>query len=258
MHSLNPAWSPDSFHARVASLAEIPANGRVLDLGCGRGLTLPYLLSRSGPSGEVVAADRNRRSLDAIGIKFPEEIANGRLTLTNLNIADKLPFEPARFDSVICQNVIECIADKSALIADIARVLRPGGVAVIGHHDFDGVLLASDDRDLTRRMVHGYADYTQQWQEFSDGQMGRLLPGLVAASPLSTGVTETVMFVDRTLSENSYARQHLEGMVSLAQEFGIADDVAKAWLRRLEARADAEQFYYALPWMYVVSRLPPA
>lgn len=256
MRSLNPVWSPESFHARVAALAEVPANGKALDLGCGRGLTLPYLLSSSGPSGEVVAADRDHRSLDAIRSGFPQEIANGRLTPTNVNFVDELPFEAARFDAVICQNVIECIPDKGALLADIARVLKPGGVAVIGHHDFDGVLLASDDRDLTRRLVHGYADHTQEWQEVSDGQMGRLLPGLVGTSPLSTAVTETVLFVDRTLSPNSYARQHLEGMVSLARESGVTDDEAGAWLARLEARAEAGQFYYALPWVYVVSRLP--
>lgn len=256
MRSLNPEWSPDSFHARVAALAEIPANGKVLDLGCGKGLTLPYLLAASGPSGEVVGADRDQRSLDAIRSGFPEEIANGRLTLTNVRIDDKLPFLAERFDSIVCQNVIECIPDKGALLTDIARILKPGGVAVIGHHDFDGMLLASDDRDLTRRLIHGYADHTQEWQEVSDGQMGRQLPGLVGASPLSTAVTETVLFVDRTLSRNSYARQHLEGMVSLARESGVTDDEAGAWLARLEARAEAGQFYYALPWVYVVSRLP--
>ena len=253
MRSLNPLWSRDDFHARVAALAAIKDGGRLLDLGCGRGFTIPHLLAGVGTSGEVVAADRVSRSLAMIREQYLGHCANGRLTLVDFNIAGPLPFASASFDSVVCQNVIECIPDRDCLLAEINRILRPGGVAVVGHYDFDGVLLASDDRELTRRMVHGYADHTQQWQDVSDGQMGRLLPGLVARSPFSEAATETVLFVDLILSKESYARDHLERMVALSREFGVSEESAKAWLNALEARSDAGQFYYALPWTYVVA-----
>jgi hypothetical protein len=158
---------------------------------------------------------------------------------------------------VVCQNFIECISDRDGLIAEIHRVLRSGGSAIIGHHDFDGVLLASDDRELTRCLVHGYADHTQQWQDVSEGQMGRLLPGLIANSPFKDAETETVLFVDLNLSEGSYARVHLEGIVELSREFGVSTESAKDWLRGMEARSGAGTFYYALPWTYVVGRTVP-
>lgn len=125
---------------------------------------------------------------------------------------------------------------------------------MIGHHDFDGILIASDDRALTRRLVHGYADHAQQWQDASDGLMGRLLPGLMANSPFGDAETETLLFVDLVLSKQSYARIHLEGMVALSKESGVPAESAKAWLRGLEARSDAGTFYYALPWTYVIAR----
>jgi len=176
------------------------------------------------------------------------------LTSVELDITRPLPFESASFDGVVCQNVIECVADRNRLLAEIARILKPEGSAVIGHYDFDGVLLASDDRAMTRRMVHGYADHTQNWQDASEGQMGRLLPGLIAGSSFSHAVTETVLFVDLALSRESYALDHLTGMVALSKEFGVPEDSAREWLAALQARSDAGRFYYALPWMYVVAR----
>lgn len=253
MRSLNPLWRRDEFHARLAALASIKDGGRILDLGCGRGFAVPHFLAGVGTSGEVVVVDRVSGYLAMIREQYPDHFTNGRLFLVDLNIAGPLPFASASFDSVVCQNVIECISDRDGLLIEISRILRPGGVAVIGHYDFDGVLLASDDRELTRRMVHGYADHTQNWQDASDGQMGRLLPGLVARSPLSEALTETVLFVDLTLSKESYARDHLEGIVALSTEFGVSNESAKGWLRALEARSDAGEFYYALPWTYVVA-----
>jgi len=92
VRSLNPQWKPADFHARVAALAAIKDGGRVLDLGCGRGFTLPHLLAGVGTSGEVVAADRMSRSLAVISEAYPDRIADGRLTLADLNIAGPLPF----------------------------------------------------------------------------------------------------------------------------------------------------------------------
>jgi SAM-dependent methyltransferase len=252
--SLNPYWTLDGFHARIVALAGLRETQRVLDLGCGRGHTLPHLLARIGAAGKAVAADRSADNLAGIRGKFHQETDAGRLSVVELDIAQKLPFDDASFDSVICQNVIECVTDKVSLVHEIHRILKPHGTALIGHHDFDGALIASDDRALTRRMVHGYADYTQDWQDVSDGQMGRRLPALVALSLFHEAETETQLFVDLTLSKESYARLHLDGMVALAAQFGVATETALAWLRALEARSDSGRFYYALPWVYVLAR----
>ncbi len=255
LQSLNPRWNQDEFHARVAALASIGEGSKVLDLGCGRGLTLSRLLATAGASGEVFAADRSRKNLEAVKQSYPAEIADKRLVVVETDVSAGLPFASSSLDTVVCQNVMECIVDKAGLLVEIRRVLKSGGVAVIGHYDFDGVMLASDDRELTRRLVHGYADYVQHWQDVAEGQMGRLLPGLAANSPFSEVVTETVLFVDLTLSNESYAQTHLEGMVALSEEFGVLSERARDWLGDLQGRSESGTFYYALPWTYFVARV---
>jgi SAM-dependent methyltransferase len=254
MRSLNPCWKNQDFHARIASLAAIGDGHTVLDLGCGRGNTIPHLLARVGTVGRVVAADRDDQNLVASKRRFSPEGADRRLSFIDLDVSKPLPFVSGTFDSVVCQDVIECVLDREGLLREIHRVLRSGGATVVGHHDFDGVLVASDDHELTRRLIHGYADHVQRWQDTAEGQMGRLLPGLFALSPFGDMATETLLFVDLVLSDASYARSHLDEIVSLATEFGVAPEQARLWLRAQEARSDAGTFYYAVPWTYVVAR----
>jgi SAM-dependent methyltransferase len=254
VRSLNPCWKNQDFHARIASLAAVGDGDRVLDLGCGRGNTIPQLLARVGTVGAVAAADRDYQSLVASKRRYSAEVADGRLSFIDLDVSKPLPFASETFDSVVCQDVIECVRDREGLLCEIHRILRSGGSTVIGHHDFDGVLVASDDHELTRRLIHGYADHVQRWQDTAEGQMGRLLPGLFALSPFEDMATETLLFVDLALSDGSYARSHLDEIVSLATEFGVAAEQARLWLRAQEARANAGRFYYAVPWTYVVAR----
>ena len=247
MRSLNPAWRRDDFHSRISRLADVGAGQHVLDLGCGNGNGLDALLSAVGPTGRVIALDRDAASLARAAER------TGPLATVEADFTAPLPLEQQSVDRVICQNVIECVADRAGLLREIHRVLRPGGRALVGHHDFDGVLLASDDKPLTRQLVHGYADFAQSWQDVAEGQMGRLLPGLFAGSPFAETRTETLLFVDTALAEGAYAHQHLGDIVRLSPHYGVLAETAERWLADLQARSDAGTFYYALPWTYVLA-----
>jgi SAM-dependent methyltransferase len=248
MRSLNPAWRLDDLHARIARLAEAGAGQRVLDLGCGNGNGVGALLATVGPEGRVVALDRHAASLARAAGR------EGPLTTVEADIGAPLPFDPQSFDAVVCQNVVECVADRAGLLCEIHRVLKPGGRALVGHHDFDGVLVASEDRALTRQLVHGYADHVQSWQDVVEGQMGRLLPGLFAGGPFTEMRTETLLFVDLVLADGTYAHQHLGDTVRLGPHYGVPAETAERWFADLQARSDAGLFYYALPWTYVLAR----
>jgi len=91
---------------------------RVLDAGCGGGLVAREL---AAAGAEVVGVDRSRGSLGvarrAVGTRFAP--AQGRL--------ERLPFAAGAFDAVVAADVLEHLPDLPAAVAELARVLAPGG-----------------------------------------------------------------------------------------------------------------------------------
>ena len=98
---------------------QVGPQGQVLDYGCG--------------AGQIVAALR-ARGFAAFGcdtyMEAPEAWdkvpAAARPYVTRMD-ADHIPFEDASFDCVVSNQVIEHVADLDAFIAEIIRVLKPGG-----------------------------------------------------------------------------------------------------------------------------------
>lgn len=254
MRPLNERWQSGEFHRRLVEIAGAAPGERVLDLGCGQGATLSALLRATAPDGQVVGFDRDEAALARGRGQLGHDVfAPGHLALVAGDLARDLPFPDGCFDLLVCQNVLECVRDRAALVAEAWRVLRPGGRFLLGHHDFDSVTLASSNRDLTRRLVHGFADHKQAWQDVAEGQMGRLLPACLQGSRFRDTATETVTFVDLDLDEGTYARAYLGWVASVAPEIGVAHEDLRAWQGDLSGLARNGMFYFGIQWMYVTA-----
>jgi SAM-dependent methyltransferase len=99
---------------------------RVLDLGCGHGDLTPLLLAE--PRLEVVALDLSAAALGQfrgrLGTSLPE-----RLILARASVYE-LPFPAASFDAVVSFGYASA-ASYDGAEREVARVLRPGGVAIV-------------------------------------------------------------------------------------------------------------------------------
>ena len=65
------------------------------------------------------------------------------------------------------------LPDPAALLAEAARVLRPGGRAIFSHPDFDRIVLNAPHVELSGRVCHAHADAKQDCMARVEGQMGR-------------------------------------------------------------------------------------
>jgi ubiquinone/menaquinone biosynthesis C-methylase UbiE len=113
--------------------ANIERGGVVADVGFGGGLGLQLLLDRIGASGVVhgieIADDMLRRAKSKFGSEGRLRLSTGSLTA--------LPMDDGSVDALITVNTVYFIAELDAACREFARVLRPGGRAVIGIGDPD-------------------------------------------------------------------------------------------------------------------------
>jgi 2-polyprenyl-3-methyl-5-hydroxy-6-metoxy-1,4-benzoquinol methylase len=97
----------------------------VLDLGCGMG-GLSTALALEG--ADVRPVDFNRHYCHITRLRGQRH----RLNLSPVNAAgEALPFPDAHFDIVMCVDVLEHVRDPEALVAEISRCLKPGGLCQI-------------------------------------------------------------------------------------------------------------------------------
>ena len=98
--------------------AAIGRGKRVLDLGCRSGALTRHFLE----GNELVGLD-----VDAAALAKASDLG---IEPVQANVEEPLPFEDASFDAVVAGELFEHLQFPDALVAEIARVLRPGGVLV--------------------------------------------------------------------------------------------------------------------------------
>jgi ubiquinone/menaquinone biosynthesis C-methylase UbiE len=122
--------------AAAVEAAAPPRNGVVADIGFGGAVGLRLLLDRLGDNGLVhgieIADDMLRRARS----RFGRDVRSGRLLLSSGSLT-ALPLDDDSVDALITVNTVYFITELDAAFAELARVLRPGGRAVIGIGDPD-------------------------------------------------------------------------------------------------------------------------
>jgi ubiquinone/menaquinone biosynthesis C-methylase UbiE len=114
------------FHVRRARVLELlPARlGRVVDVGCGPGVMVEAVLARGGTfDGVDLSPEMVREAKDRFGHLDGMSFRQG--SIEELELPDR------HYDQVICMAVIEYLKTPDLAMAEIARVLCPGGIAVI-------------------------------------------------------------------------------------------------------------------------------
>jgi 2-polyprenyl-3-methyl-5-hydroxy-6-metoxy-1,4-benzoquinol methylase len=122
--------------------------GRVLDVGCGRG---------------VLLREFRRRGWEVQGTELSEQAASYARNTLNIPVEigslETLQFPAKHFDAITLWHVLEHVANPRALLAEINRILKPDGVLLVAVPNFDSLeaRVAKDKwfhLDVPRHVTH--------------------------------------------------------------------------------------------------------
>jgi ubiquinone/menaquinone biosynthesis C-methylase UbiE len=151
------------------------ASGRTIDIGAGTGVNIELFPSTVT---ELVLAEPDPH----MAAKLRPKLRDSRVEAELIEApAERLPFEPASFDTAVFTLVLCTVPDPAAALAEAARVLRPGGKLLFVEH------VRAEEPSLAR-----WQDRLEKpWRFLADGcHCNRDTVRLIEASPFELGAID--------------------------------------------------------------------
>ena len=138
-------------------LLKLPENARILELGCGHGLLWKENITRIPVGWNITISDLSPGMLDAA---WRGLVVTGRAFQFKEIDAQSIPFEGETFDGVIANHMLYHVPDRPKAIAEIKRVLKPGGQ----------VFVTTVGENHMKEMMNWYArvHVSKIWESFAN------------------------------------------------------------------------------------------
>jgi len=167
---------PDVVNQRRDTLERLSITGgeSVLDIGSGPGFLATEMADATGSTGKVVGVDISKQMVDRAASKSTQPWLSYQVA-----DATELPFEDESFDVVVSTQVAEYVPDIEAFCAEIYRVLKPNGRALILATDWDAVCWHSEEPERMERVLKAFAPHC------ADSRLPRTLASRLRKSGLA-------------------------------------------------------------------------
>ena len=233
----------------VARLAQPGPRSVVADLGCGPGRLTRVLLT--SPAALVHAVDVAATLDDDL-------LLDARVRAHIADLDGPLPLPDASLDAAASVNTLEHLADPAAHLADVERVLRPGGRFVLAHSDWDTALFSSTDDRLTRTLIDHWVAHSPTAGGRVDGFAGRKLLRYADASGLAVESVHSWADPHRRFDVGSVAWKVATGVLAAVSDDPALAARAAGWVDELRRLASAGRFLFTVTDVAVVLRKDPA
>lgn len=228
---------------KLCGLVDVPKDGAVLDAGCGDGADLVRIGRRLGPKARLLGLDTAAAALEKARTATE---GDPRFSFAQADVSRPWPLGDSGFDCVFSNNVLECVPDKPAFLAETARALRPGGQVVCAHWDHDTHLFDGANKARVRRLVAAFSDWQQGWMAASDGWMGRRLWRTFQASGLFTGQIETLTLTETEFAPGTYGYEQMKTFGAMVRHGLITANEYARFCKEVAAQSERGEYFYSL------------
>lgn len=221
----------------------------VIDLGCGTGVAARRIARRSGFPGHVTGIDRSPFLIRAARRLASDEDLAGRIDF-RIGDTQSLDLGAGEFDGVVAHTLISHVERPAAVLAEIARIIKPGGSIGIFDGDYASLTFGHPDPDQGKR-----DDEALIAALVTNPRVMRQMPVLVREAGL-----ELVASFPYVLAEVGKADFWLPAIESFRKLMPAADAMtaaeASAWADRLLEASESGVFFGASNYYGYVLRKP--
>ncbi|WP_267640012.1 methyltransferase domain-containing protein [Haloarchaeobius amylolyticus] len=231
---------------RVRDLLALDPGERVCAIGCGPGFE-PLELGRAvGATGQVLGIDRSDAMLSLAARRCDGQ---PQVTLSKAD-ARSLPVPDGAVDAATAVQVYEYLDDPADALAELARVLRPGGRAVVCDTDFDSLVWRSADDERMARVLDAFDDHCPR------PRLGSALAPYLRDAGFRIERVEPNTMLNTRLDPGRFA-YHLMAFIEdyAADHEAIGPDEAAAWVADLREQDEAGgTFFTVTQYCYLVRK----
>ena len=214
----------------VLRLLALTPGEHVVDIGAGPGFLAAEMAAAVGPSGRVYAVEPSA-SMQAIARSrgAPLEISGGS--------AEALPLPDASVDVAVATQVLEYVPDVPGALAELRRVLRPGGRALVLDTDWDSIVWHSGDPDRMQQVLAAWEEH------LADPHLPRTLGPALRGAGFDVTPPSTLVLLNAGANRETFSA----GMVPLIAGFvtgrrGLTEGTVRRWVDDLDGLGEATFF----------------
>lgn len=231
--------TPDVVQQRAEVLALLAARPgeHVLDIGSGPGFLVASLADAVGPSGSVHGLDQS----EPMNIIAREVIGDKRWVTLDEGDASALPYPEGAFDAAVSTQVYEYVADVPGALAELRRVLREGGRALVLDTDWDSVVWHVADRQRQRRVLAAWEEHLVH------AHLPCTLPGQLRRAGFRVTGRHLIPLFNPTYGQNTFSALTIETIARfVVGRQGLTEADVDAWIADLQERGAEDDYLFSV------------
>lgn len=215
---------------------DIDAAGTVLDVGCGTGVVARTIARRPAFRGRITGIDMSPRLVDAAARFAAREGLASRVEF-RAGDSQSLQLADGSFDAVIAHTLISHVDSPAAVLAELARVVKPGGTVAVFDGDYASITFATDDPARGQAMDEAIIAAI-----VTNPRVMRDMPGLLPQAGLE--LTTSFAYVLAEVGQVDFWKPGILSFTKLMPKAGAATEAeASAWAAEVLARSDRGVFF---------------
>lgn len=237
-----------AYREAYLELIDLPRAATVLDLGCGTGVVARAIAARDGFTGTVTGIDLSDDFIAAAETFAADDGVSDRVQFA-VGDAHQLDFRAASFDTVVAHTLVSHVRDPLAVLAEAARVVRPGGYVAVFDGDYASLTFGCADPRLGEAV-----EPALQATIMSSPRVMREIPRLLPKAGLRLIATQAHVYAEAGSSTFMLNLAETYAPLTAASAGQLSAAHVDAWLADQRRSASDGTFFAACNYYAYVAR----